>query len=320
MSHFDVFNGDADGLCALHQLRLARPRAAELVTGVKRDNALLARVPARGGDSVTVLDIALDGNREALLALLGRGVRVEYFDHHHPGEIPAHPGLEATIDTAPEVCTSVLVDAHLGGAHTAWAVVGAYGDNLRQTAERLAGRLGFDDVQRDLLRRLGECLNYNSYGDSREDLMYWPGDLYLALRAYEDPLAFAAAEEILPRLERQRGEDMARALAVAAAPETASAAVRLLPDAAWSRRAVGALANHLAKADGARAHALLVPNARGALTVSLRVPAGFAEGADGFARRFGGNGRKLAAGINDLPHSERDAFVAAFLAAFRRGA
>ena len=38
----DVFNGDADGLCALHQLRLAEPLAdAQLVTGVKRDIALL---------------------------------------------------------------------------------------------------------------------------------------------------------------------------------------------------------------------------------------------------------------------------------------
>jgi hypothetical protein len=29
--YFDVFNGDADGLCALHQLSLAEPRAARLV-------------------------------------------------------------------------------------------------------------------------------------------------------------------------------------------------------------------------------------------------------------------------------------------------
>ena len=34
MADFDVFNGDADGLCALHQLRLAAPREATLVTGV----------------------------------------------------------------------------------------------------------------------------------------------------------------------------------------------------------------------------------------------------------------------------------------------
>ena len=33
MKFYDVFNGDADGLCALHQLRLAEPRDAVLVTG-----------------------------------------------------------------------------------------------------------------------------------------------------------------------------------------------------------------------------------------------------------------------------------------------
>ena len=41
MSHWDVFNGDADGLCALQQLRLARPRESRLVTGLKREIALL---------------------------------------------------------------------------------------------------------------------------------------------------------------------------------------------------------------------------------------------------------------------------------------
>ena len=60
MTHFDVFNGDADGLCALQQLRLAAPRSTVLVPGVKRDIALLQRVPAGPGDSVTALDIALD--------------------------------------------------------------------------------------------------------------------------------------------------------------------------------------------------------------------------------------------------------------------
>ena len=56
---YDVFNGDADGICALHQLRLADPRASVLVTGAKREIALLERVDAHPGDSITVLDISL---------------------------------------------------------------------------------------------------------------------------------------------------------------------------------------------------------------------------------------------------------------------
>ena len=39
---YDIFNGDADGMCALQQLRLREPRDAQLVTGVKRDIALVA--------------------------------------------------------------------------------------------------------------------------------------------------------------------------------------------------------------------------------------------------------------------------------------
>jgi hypothetical protein len=66
MTCHDVFNGDADGLCALHQLRLAAPRACNLVTGPKRDIRPLERVDAREGDSVTVLDISLDVNPAAL--------------------------------------------------------------------------------------------------------------------------------------------------------------------------------------------------------------------------------------------------------------
>jgi len=72
MTHYDVFNGDADGLCALQQLRLAEPKESRLITGIKRDIKLLSRVDAADGDSVTVLDISLDKNREALQALLKR--------------------------------------------------------------------------------------------------------------------------------------------------------------------------------------------------------------------------------------------------------
>ena len=70
MTDFDVFNGDADGLCALAQLRNAQPREAELVTGVKRDINLLERVQAGSGSRVTVLDVSLDKNRQGLERIL----------------------------------------------------------------------------------------------------------------------------------------------------------------------------------------------------------------------------------------------------------
>ena len=65
MERYDVFNGDADGLCALQQLCLHEPTAATLVTGVKRDIHLLGRVPQAADADVTVLDISLGSNRPA---------------------------------------------------------------------------------------------------------------------------------------------------------------------------------------------------------------------------------------------------------------
>ena len=89
MSHIDVFNGDADGICALTQLRNASPATSVLVTGVKRDIELLERVDAGDGDLVTVLDVSFDKNRAGVKRLLDHGARIFYADHHYAGEIPS---------------------------------------------------------------------------------------------------------------------------------------------------------------------------------------------------------------------------------------
>lgn len=114
MTRYHVFNGDADGLCALQQLRLVDDRDAVLVTGVKRDVALLRHLTANPGDEITVLDISLHESRADLRRLLNAGASVRYFDHHHAGIIPHHPQLETHIREAPHVCTSSLVDEYLG--------------------------------------------------------------------------------------------------------------------------------------------------------------------------------------------------------------
>ena len=128
MNCFDVCNGDADGLFALRQWRLAHPEESIVVTGIKRDIGLLARVEAAAGDCVAVFDIALERNRAALERLLAAGASVTWFDHHAPGSIPRHDGLFAHIDTDPETCTSLLVDRHLKGRFRLWAIAAAYGD------------------------------------------------------------------------------------------------------------------------------------------------------------------------------------------------
>ena len=161
---------------------------------------------------MTVLDISLDTNRTALLALLEHGVKIEYFDHHFAGAIPEHSDLSTYIETTPDICTSMLVDRHLGGQHRLWAIVGAYGDNLAHAAQTLAGSRGLQPGQIEQLRELGESLNYNAYGESEADLLIHPARLYETLRAYADPFQFAANEPIAQALCDARRHDMELAL------------------------------------------------------------------------------------------------------------
>lgn len=317
MKRYDVFNGDADGLCALHQLRLAEPAESELVTGLKRDIALLERVDAAAGDAVTVLDISLDKNREPLLRLLEAGASVRYFDHHFSGDIPQHSRLDAHIDTAADVCTSLLVDRHLNGRFRPWAVAAAFGDNLHGSARRAAEPLGLADGELEKLRELGECLNYNGYGESLDDLHFHPADLYRTVSAYPDPFAFVAEEPAFAMLRNGYREDMGLAAALRPEAETAGGAVYLLPDAQWSRRVSGVFANDLATAHPHRAHAVLTRRSDDSYTVSVRAPLSNLAGADELCRRFPtGGGRKGAAGINRLPPESLDEFFARFQAAY----
>jgi hypothetical protein len=310
-AHYDVFNGDADGLCALHQLRLVMPKEAVLVTGVKRDIALLKRIlQAQPGDSVTVLDISLDVNREPLVALLARGVNVEYFDHHFAGGIPRLSRLKATIDPSPDVCTAMLVDRQLEGRHRIWAVVGAFGDNLTHAARKLAEPLRLNDALLDHLRELGMALSYNAYGDTDADLIVHPAALYRMLARYSDPFDFMRCEPVFERIRACRHGDLEMARLEQPQLAFPGATVYVLPDEPWSRRVRGSFADDLASRYPDTAHAVLTPDARHGFTVSVRTPLARRFGADALCRKFAtGGGRAAAAGINHLPAEQLPAFM-----------
>jgi hypothetical protein len=318
MRHIDVFNGDADGICALHQLRLAEPLNAELVTGVKRDIDLLRRVRAGTGDRVTVLDVSLERNRAALMELLNRGAMVRYFDHHTAGEIPSHRGFEPHIDESPGVCTSMLVDRYLQGRYRVWAVVAAFGDGMAEAAARLASELNLRSGPLAALRALGENLNYNAYGDEEADLLVPPAELYRMVSRFADPLRLLE-EPLLKRLDKERHADLDRALAIAPHRVSERADAYLLPNTAWARRVSGIFANRLAAGVPARAHAVLTPNARGGYTVSLRAPSGGEFSAAEFCRAFGGGGRREAGGIDHLETARLDALLNALAHGFAPG-
>ena len=313
-ANFDVFNGDADGICALHQLRLTYPVSATLITGAKRDIKLLEQVEARASDSISVFDISMGQNKDALLYLLNLGAKVTYFDHHFVGTLARHPNLTAVTDTAPDTCTSVLVDRYVGGQHRAWAAVGAFGDNLDGLARRIAEPLKLKPDSLERLQDLGRCMNYNAYGDSVDDLFFHPAQLYGMIKPYADPLRFAEREaHVLDKLREGRADDLSRARETVARVVTGYGAVYVLPDAPWSRRVRGEFANYLTRADEHRANAVLTHNAHNGYTVSVRAPLSKPKGADEICCGFEtGGGRPMAAGINHLPESRLEEFSRQF--------
>lgn len=318
MTHYDVFNGDADGLCALQQLRLHQPiEDAVLITGVKRDIALLERVSAGQGDTVSVLDISLDKNRSELLRLLDAGAKVDYFDHHFAGEIPQHTQLTTHIDTSAETCTSLLVDGFLNGSHRAWAVAGAFGDNFHDAARRTAAPLKLSDDQLKILCELGTYLNYNGYGSDLEDLFFPPQELAQRMRPYADPFDFVSNEPAYQTLHSGYTDDMGKAEALKAEFEEEKCALYILPDEPWTRRVSGVFGNQLARRQPQRAHAILTRLEGGAYRVSIRAPLSTKTGADALCREFpSGGGRAAAAGINHLPETDFAHFVERFRAHF----
>jgi hypothetical protein len=319
---FDVFNGDADGLFAAHQLRLAEPgpdpAAVRTLTGMKRDIALLDRIDLAAFRDrpldLRVFDVSVARNRNALERLLAQGAAVRWFDHHHAGPMFAHPRLELHIDVTPDTCTSVLVDAHLQGRYRRWAVAAAFGDNLPRTAQAMSAGTGVSTVELAQLRELGEAVNYNGYGETRDDALIEPAALYVRLAGHVDPLDFVRRDPIVTQLAARRRTDLAIALQVPPWREYPAGAIYRLPDEGWCRRVLGSFANLLAERAGEAAFAVLKARRDGGYVASVRAPCSAPKGADRLCRRFGGDGRAAAAGIDRLAEELCESFASAFAA------
>lgn len=313
---FDVFNGDADGICALLQWRLEHPSESERITGIKRDIALLERVPAGQGDQVLVLDISMAQNTSALKRLLNAGAVIDYVDHHAPGDIPEHENLSVTISESPEVCTALLVNGRLRGARAEWAITGAFGDNLDEPAKQVAAKVGLSDANCSRLRELGVCINYNGYGPSLDDLHFHPGELYEALYDAGHPDSFLDSDTFR-KLRDGYLEDLAASGALQPALQKPGFAIYQLPDTAWARRVSGVFSNDLVRAHPHRAHAVLTVRDDGAFLVSVRAPFQRRYGAETVCSQFEtGGGRAAAAGINRLAAADVDRLAAALAAEY----
>ena len=312
MADYDVFNGDADGICSLLQLRLLDPRPdANIVTGRKRDIALLDRVNASEGDRVTVLDISMRNNAADLSRILDAGASVFYADHHNAGETPIeHEKLDAHINLAPEMCTAVIINNLLKAEFLGWAVTGAFGDNFPALAKRISQGHDFDF---EALDRLGMLLNYNGYGATLDDLHFHPKDLFMACLPYGSPEDFLNDKtDAYQRLEDGYAEDFKVAASAKTLLKNEKSLALLLPDIASSRRVSGVYGNQLAQEHPDRAHAILTRNGD-SYVVSVRAPKTQRSGADTLCLQFEtGGGRAAAAGINKLSSGDVDRFLQAF--------
>ncbi|MDK9737717.1 DHH family phosphoesterase [Vibrio sp. D404a] len=311
--HYDVFNGDADGIIALLQLRKAEPKKSKLITGVKRDIKLLQHVALESDASgVTVLDISMEKNIDALYDLIERDIPLFYCDHHRTGEVPQASNFTALINLDAQTCTSLLINKHLSGRYATWAVVGAYGDNLFSSAEALADELSLTKLEREFLKELGTLINYNGYGATIADLYIPPAELFSMLMEYQSP--FDLKEDLSSPfyvLKTGYEADSANLAKLRPIADSEIAEVYELPCEPWARRISGVFGNNLANQSPDKAHAVLTLNQNQQdYTVSVRAPLNNRTGADEVCTQFAtGGGRKAAAGINQLPNQEKTAFI-----------
>ncbi|PKG81713.1 acetyltransferase [Colwellia sp. 75C3] len=319
--HYDVFNGDADGIIALVQLRLVEPKESVLITGVKRDISLLKQVDITTATSVTVLDISLEKNIQSLQGLLDNQVDVFYVDHHRTGEIPSSSKLTTLLNTDANICTSLLVNDFLQGQYVNWAIAAAFGDNMHASAKALAVKVGLTEAEQAQLNELGIYINYNGYGASVEDLHFHPADLYQALLKYPDPFTLINEKNSLFwQLKQAYLADMAKAQSAKVISEKTNVKAVQLADEAWARRVSGVFGNDLANQAPDRAHIVLTLNKvnvnetaqidAASYTLSLRAPLNNKQGAGDICSQFPtGGGRAAAAGVNELPISQLDEFI-----------
>ena len=313
MTNYDVFNGDTDGIFAWHQLRLAHPREAKIVTGVKRDVNLASKVNAEDGDLVTIMDVSHAKNRKDVQRILDSGAIIEYFDHHDPKELIEHPNITYHINTEPNISTGLIVNSHVNGQNRLWSIATAFGDNHLDLAMNMAKSESLSDEQVLILKQIGLVVNYNSYGQTIEDLFYSPEEIAEAARACgSDIFKFLEQGDIFSTLLENFNADMSSAVCQEPFSISENGVIYTLPNEAWTHRIMGSFSNHLVSTNKNLACAIAVLNSDGTYRISVRSSINNPHGAGNLCGNFGGGGREKAGGINNLPASDMNTFKEEF--------
>lgn len=312
MVHYDIFNGDADGIVSLHQYRMHFPvKKPELVTSMKRDVELLRHMRLVKHSRLTVFDISHKTNEVHVQGILSNNNRIVWFDHHDVGMVYPSNMFRLTFDTSSDVCTNMLVDSYVDGLYRPWTIVGAYGDNLHEQAAAL--NPGFNDKKMYHLREIGETLNYNGYGNVETDLTVHPKDVYLDLSKYESPFDYRRKSEVYDQIHTQKCADHHELKNSEILHESWTGKVVLLPDSKASVRYSGIYSNQLSTDNPNSAFLILTTVGDDNYRVSIRAPKKRPHGASSLANNFEtGGGREKAAGINHLPKNQLNKLIDLF--------
>ena len=139
-----------------------------------------------------------------------------------------------------------------------------------------------------------------------------PEVLFKALQPFSDPFEFYHASGELNRLWEGFRNDMRKAESELPVRQTSAGRIYRFQNQAWCRRVSGVYSNQIAREAPDLAHALLVERKDGTFLVGVRTPILKPEGAEKLCIKFSGEGRAVAAGINNLAPEEVDRFFDAF--------
>jgi hypothetical protein len=217
-----------------------------------------------------------------------------------------HPNFRRPITmhhAAANGCTSLMVDCLLQGKYRGWALVGAYGKQLKHLADAQATVMGIGAAEREGLQRLGELISYNADVAHTRHLYLEPANLYAQLARYQDPLEFLRCESLAEDLDGVRQSDLERALALPAYWKDGHASVFVLPDQDWASRVSSHFKSRLCEMEPHRAHAVLTPSDTGFFRAAVQ--ASIMPGYQARPKRWL---------IDHLPAGEVDHLISAFSA------
>jgi hypothetical protein len=282
----DVFNGDADGLFAAHQLRLAEPgpdpAAGAVVTGLKREIACSNRidVPAGRRDATARASTSRSAATAPRSSACSRRARpCAGSTTTMPATCPRHPRLRAHIDTAPETCTSLIVDRELRGAIGAGQWPRPSATTSAPSPTRSAADAGADRGRTGAAartRRGGQLQRLRRDARRRADRA--GGAVCAAGRVMPIRSTSFATTRSSPNWPRAGAADLAGAVQLRPWRQCGGGAVFVLPDEGWSRRVLGSFRQPAGRAFVDSAFAVLKARAEGGYLASVRAPAGAAEG------------------------------------------